>query len=204
MPKSTSDISWKERKQRLANNISADGFIMPTKCFHCAAANVACVMDLRTGRCAECARHGQSCNSQVTRIEYEKIRKSREKIAAQLEAAEEEEDELTRKLLEHRSRVRRLRKQLRMKEQKEAQAQDAEAASVAEAQRLEEEFLSVSAEPIPAGLESFEPYPFDGRPMMTPEQWSALEGAPFPVIGFTGDDSGPGTPRLASATQNVH
>lgn len=204
MPKSTSDISWKERKQRLSHNISADGFTMPTKCFHCTSAGVPCVMDLRTGRCAECARHGQSCNSQVTRIEYEKIRKSREKIAAQLEAAEEEEDELTRKLLEHRSRVRRLRKQLRMKEQKEAQAQDAEASSIAEAERLEAELLSASSEPIPAGLESFEPYPFDGRLLMSPEQWSTLEGTPFNVLELTGDDSGPGTPRLASATQNVH
>lgn len=161
-------------------------------------------MDLRTGRCAECARHGQSCNSQVTRIEYEKIRKSREKIAAQLEAAEEEEDELTRKLLEHRSRVRRLRKQLRMKEQKEAQAQEAEASSIAEAERLEEELLAASLEPISADLTSFDPYPMDGRLLLSPEQWSNLEGVPFPVLGFTGDDSGPGTPQLASATQNVY
>jgi hypothetical protein len=204
MPKSTSDLSWKERKQRLANNISADGFAMPTKCFHCTAAKVPCVMDLRTGRCAECARHGQACNSQVTRIEYEKIRKSREKIAEQLEAAEEEEDELTKKLLEHRSRVRRLRKQLRMKEQKESQAQDLEASSIAEAERLEAEFLAVSSEPISADLASFDPYPMDGRLLMSPEQWSNLEGVPFPVLGFTGDDSGPGTPQLASATQNVH
>lgn len=204
MPKSTSDLSWKERKQRLSNNISADGFTMPTKCYHCATANVSCVMDLRTGRCAECARHGQSCNSQVTRIEYEKIRKSREKIASQLEAAEEEEDELTRKLLEHRSRVRRLRKQLQMKEQKESQAQELEASSIAEAERLEAEILSASSEPISADLATFEPFPMDGRLLMSPEQWSNLEGVPFPVLGFTGDDSGPGTPQLASVTQNVH
>jgi hypothetical protein len=204
MPKSTPDLSWKERKQRLSNNISADGFTMPTKCYHCNAAGVPCVMDLRTGRCAECARHGQSCNSQVTRIEYEKIRKSREKIASQLEAAEEEEDELTRKLLEHRSRVRRLRKQLRMKEQKEAQAQEVEAASIAEAEQLEAELLAASSEPISADLATFDTFPMDGRLLMSPAQWSDLEGVPFDVLGFTGDDSGPGTPQLASATQNVH
>ena len=204
MPKSTSNLSWKERKQRLSNNISADGFTMPTKCYHCATANVSCVMDLRTGRCAECARHGQSCNSQVTRIEYEKIRKSREKIASQLEAAEEEEDELTKKLLEHCSRVRRLRKQLQMKEQKEAQVQELEASSIAEAERLETELFATSSEPIPADLTTFEPYPMDGRLLLSPEQWSTLEGVPFPVLGFTSDDSGPGTPQLASVTQNVH
>ncbi|KAM0705465.1 hypothetical protein Q7P35_006824 [Cladosporium inversicolor] len=185
MPKSTSDISWKERKQRLANNISADRFTMLTKCFHYTSANVPCVMDLRTGRYAECARHGQSCNSQVTRIEYEKIRKSREKIAAQLEAAEEEEDELTRKLLKHRSR-------------------EAEASSIAEAERLEEELLAASLEPISADLTSFDPYPIDSRLLLLPEQWSNLKGVLFPVLGFTSDDSGPGTPQLASATQNVH
>ncbi|KAM0708541.1 hypothetical protein Q7P35_005193 [Cladosporium inversicolor] len=125
-------------------------------------------------------------------------------IAAQLEAAEEEEDELTRKLLEHRSRVRRLRKQLRMKEQKEAQAQEAEASSIAKAERLEEELLAASLEPILADLTSFDPYPMDGRLLLSPEQWSNLKGVPFPILGFTSDDSGPGTPQLASTTQNVY
>jgi hypothetical protein len=140
----------------------------------------------------------------VTRIEYEKIRKSRKKIASQLEAAKEEEDELTRKLLEHRSRVRRLRKQLRMKEQKEAQAQEVEAASIAEAEQLEAELLAASSEPISADLATFDTFPIDGRLLVSLAQWSNLEGVPFDVLGFTGDDSRPGTPQLASATQNVH
>lgn len=157
-------------------------------------------MDLRTGRCAECARHGQSCNSQVTRIEYEKIRKSREKLAAQLEEAEEEEDVLTRKLLEHRARIRRLRKQLRMKEQKEEQAQELEAASIKEAESLEQELFAENTAPIPLDLPSFTPYPLDGRLLMTPEQWSALEGTPFPTLGFTADSGADESPRLVSSS----
>lgn len=144
-------------------------------------------MDLRTGHCAECARHGHSCNSRVTRVEYEKIRRSREELAHQLEEAEEEEDALTQKLLEHRARVRRLRKQLKMKEQEKSAAQELKAASITDAVQLEREFLSESAEPIPAELLSFDPFPMDGRLLMSPEQWSALDGVPFPVLGFTGD-----------------
>lgn len=185
MPKSTSDLSSKERKQRLSKHISSDGFMMPTRCYHCVQANVPCVMDLRTGRCAECARHGQSCNSQVTRIEYEKIRKSREKISAQLEEAEEEEDALTRKLLEHRARVRRLRKQLRMKEQKETEAQELEVASIQDADDLEQSLFSLNSEPIPMDMLSYDRFPMDGRLLMSPEQWSALEGVSFPFLGST-------------------
>jgi hypothetical protein len=90
-----------------------------------------------------------------------------------------------------------------MKEQKEAQAQDLEASSIAEVEQLEAEFLAATSEPLPADLTSFDPFPMDGRLLMSPEQWSNLEGVPFPVLGFTGDDSGPGTSQLASATQNA-
>lgn len=199
MPKSTPDLSSRDRKERLAKNIASDGFTMPTKCYHCAQANTACVMDLRTGRCAECARHGQSCNSQVTRIEYEKIRRSREKLAAQLEAAEEEEDALTRKLFEHRARVRRLRKQLKMKEQKESSAQEAEALSIADSEQFEAEFSS-AVDPVPIDLPSFDPFPLDGRLLMSPAQWSALEGAPFETLGYTGDPSGANSPGPVPAS----
>ena len=79
-----------------------------------------------------------------------------------------------------------------------------EASSIAEAERLEEELLAASLEPISADLTSFDPYPIDSRLLLLPEQWSNLKGVLFPVLGFTSDDSGPGTPQLASATQNVH
>jgi len=62
MPKSTKDLTSKERKEILSNNIAADGFIMPTRCYHCEQAGAVCKVDLRSGRCAECARHGQACN----------------------------------------------------------------------------------------------------------------------------------------------
>ena len=158
---------------------------MPTRCHHCSSVDKECKVDLRTGRCSECARLGQSCNQQVTRIEYEKIRATRLKIARQLEEAEEEEDAMTRKLLEHRARVRRLRKQLRMKEEKEAVAQDREAASIAEAERAERELQDLFAKPIPLDLPFCEPVSFDGRLWKSPSEWSALDGVPFSVLGGT-------------------
>lgn len=147
MPKSSHDLSSKERKDRLAANISANGIIMGPRCFHCQRAGVPCKVDLRSGRCVECARLGQSCNQQATRIEYDKIHQSREKAAAGLEAAESAEENIMRKLLEHRSRVRRLRRQLRAKEGKEVEAQDLEAKSIAETVQLEEQFFSYSNDP---------------------------------------------------------
>jgi hypothetical protein len=142
MPKSSRDLSSKERKERLAANIAANGIIMGPRCFHCQRVGVPCQIDLRSGRCVECARLGQSCNQQVTRIEYDKIRQSREKATAELEAAESAEEKMMRKLLEHRGRVRRLRRQLRAKEEKEVEAQVLEAESIAETVQLEEQFLS--------------------------------------------------------------
>jgi hypothetical protein len=198
MPKSTPDLSSKQRKEQLSHDIAAVGFIMPTRCFHCEKAGTECKVDIRSGRCSECARHGQSCNQQVTRIEYEKIRKIREKISKELEEAEEEEDKLTRKLLEHRSRVRRLRKQLRLKEVKELQAQEREAEAIAEAEVLERELLPPDPvpEPIPLDLPSFVPSLFDDRLLMDPRSWSALDGAPWETLGF---EAG-GTPVEASGS----
>jgi hypothetical protein len=133
MPKSSRDLTSKERKEKLAASIVANGIMLPTKCYHCTQAGVLCCTDLRSGRCAECARLGQSCNRQNTRIEYERICLNRRKVAKELEEAEAAEDDLTRKLLEHRARIRRLRKKLRTQDEKESQAQDIEATSITKA-----------------------------------------------------------------------
>jgi septal ring factor EnvC (AmiA/AmiB activator) len=175
MPKPSRDLTSKERKDRLAANIAADSFIMALKCFHCTQTGVPCQADLRTGRCVECARLGQSCNKQVTRIAYEKIRRSREKVTKELEETEAAEDDLTRKLLELRVRVRRLRKQLNVREEKESQAQDCEAESIAEAVRCEEELLMHPMQSFPLDSATFEPYLVDGLPTMSPQAWESPE-----------------------------
>lgn len=187
MPKSSKDKTHKERKEFLAANILSDGFEMPTKCYHCVAANKACVVDIRSGRCAECAGHGQSCNLQVTRVEYEKIRKVREKVAKELEEAEEAEDALTQKLLEHRARVRRLRKSLRMKEKAEVVAQDKEVASIAEAKRLEAELSLLASDPLPFELPPNDTFPFDGRLWMSPQAWDELGVSDSGVVALSGN-----------------
>lgn len=179
MVKSTPDLTSKERKQRLQRNILSDCFTMPSRCYHCVVSDSECKVDLRTGRCSECAKLGQSCNQQITRIEYEKIRKAREKVARDLEQAEEEEDELTRKLLEHRSRVRRLRKQLKMRNEQEAVAQDREVAAIAESEQLERELEGLMAAPVVADIPPNLPLPLDGRLWLTASEWRAMDGASF-------------------------
>ena len=111
----------------------------------------------------------------------------RAKIAKQLEEAEEEEDAMTRKLLEHRARVRRLRKQLRMKELKEVRAQDAEAASIQEADRLERELFADNADPIPLELPANNRLPMDGRLWMSPSDWAAWDGQSWNSLGSCGE-----------------
>lgn len=189
MPKSSRDLSSKERKDKLAANIAANGVIMPLKCFHCTQASVLCLTDLRTGRCVECARLGQSCNWQTTRIEYENFRRSRDKVAKELELAEAAEDNLTRRLLEHRARVRRLRQQLRIKDEKESEAQDLEAESIAEATRLEKEFLVDFVEPFPVDLPPFDSYSVESQFMMSSEVWSSLDEVPCSTLGMVGSGS---------------
>lgn len=168
MPKSSRDLTWRERNEKLASNIAADGFIMPTRCYHCTKANKECKVDLRSGRCSECALNAQSCNLQITRIEYERIRKEQLNVAKELDEAEEEEDAITEKLLAHRRKIRCLRKQLRMKESKEQKAQDKEEASIAEAAQLEQELASDPSEPIPLDLPSFDVMPMEGRLLLSP------------------------------------
>ena len=120
----------------------------------------------------------------MTRIEYERIRKERLKVAKKLEEAEEEEDAITEKLLEHRRKIRRLRKQLRMKESHEHKAREKEEASIADAERVEEEFLLVDpVDPIPMDLPSFTPTPLDGRLLMSPAGWSEIDGTPWGLLG---------------------
>lgn len=169
MPKSSRDLTSKERKDKLAASIAANGFVVLTKCYHCTQANVLCQVDLRSGRCVECARLGQSCNRQTTRINFENIRRRREKIARELDDAEAVEDDLTRKLLGHRARVRRLRHQLRTKEELESQAQDCEADSISKTICLEEEFRDSLAGTTPFDPQLFEEAPIDDTTCLSKE-----------------------------------
>lgn len=182
MPKSSRDLTSRERKHNLARDIAADGFIVPTKCFHCFKANKECKVDLRSGRCSECAHHGQSCNLQVTRIEYERIRKERLKVASKLEEAEQEEDAMTEKLLEQRRKIRRLRKQLHIRESHEYEARGKEEASIDDAERVEAAFLSV--EPMTSmDSQSITPAPMDDQLLISPAYWGDVDSTPWRALG---------------------
>lgn len=190
MPKTSRDRTQKARRKNLSSQIAHDGFAMPTKCYHCEKSHSECKFDLRTSRCSECARLGQSCNFQVTRIEYEKIVKQREKIARELEEAEDAEEVLNQqrvildqKLAEHRARTRRLRKQLRLKEVKEAEAQNREFESIAADEQAERELLRDICNPIFSDLPSGESPTADGQLRMTPREWASHDEVPWGLVG---------------------
>jgi len=82
----------------------------------------------------------------VSRPEWERLRDGREKLRAELEAAEEREAEMMHKLFKHRSKTLRLRNQLRQAEKRTDYAVAKELEELEGAEAVENEFL----EPMPS------------------------------------------------------
>lgn len=109
-----------ERRERQALLIESDGREMPSPCSSCRNAKVVegqprprCVVDVRFGCCSQCVRRGYSkCDVTVTWTEWERLRNQRRALKRKLDEAEE-------KVTEAMARVHRLRKQLRVAEDRE-------------------------------------------------------------------------------------
>jgi len=141
------------RRKRLASSIDALGIEMPSPCSRCKSANKICKVDLSSGRCSFCIAGGRKCDLVVTEDEKNRLRVLRQRVHAQLVAAEEAEveaefviSELEKKAQEAllrkqelRSRKLRLRKQLGLLSQKEENLFASELASIEEVERLERE-----------------------------------------------------------------
>lgn len=112
-----------ERRERQALLIESEGSEMPSPCSSCIGAKVAegksrprCVVDVRFGCCSECVRKGySSCDVTVTWTEWERLRNQRRQLKRKLDEAEE-------RVTEAMTKVHRLRKQLRVAEEKEDRA----------------------------------------------------------------------------------
>jgi len=116
-------LTRKERRTRQAVLIESEGREMPSPCSACRNARVPegkgrprCIVDVRFGCCSECVRKGySSCDITVTWTEWERLREQRRRLKRKLEEAEE-------KVTEAMTHVHRLRKQLRVAEDREEKA----------------------------------------------------------------------------------
>ncbi|GAB7336239.1 hypothetical protein MBLNU13_g09001t1 [Cladosporium sp. NU13] len=209
----------KLKRLRLEADIKATGFEMPP-CTRCRNAKVKpgetrpkCIVGPKSGRCSECVRKGyhKDCDVKLSVPEWERFRNIRERLSKELEDADEEEvrllmeqQDLLRKLSQHKAKKIRLRKQLRLAENRTETAVARELDELEAAEAVEDEFLP-SLEP--SGLEVSGP-PTDSDPWgMTPSDWVGLCDPNFPLeglesfgvqVGSTGAASEE-TPQLASA-----
>ena len=106
---------------------------MPSPCSACRDAKIPegrarprCVVDVRFGCCSQCVRRGKAgCDVTVTWTEWERLRSQHCKLKRELDEAEE-------KVTEAMTRVHRLRKQLRVAENREEKAISKEFAALQE------------------------------------------------------------------------
>jgi len=113
-------LTRRERRERQAIRIETEGREMLSPCTACWEAKSSdrrpcprCVVDVQFGCCSQCVRKGySSCDVSVTWTEWEQLRSQRRKLKRQLDEAEE-------KVTEAMTRVHRLRKQLRVAEDRE-------------------------------------------------------------------------------------
>jgi hypothetical protein len=129
---------------------------MPTPCDRCRRQNVPCLVDVRSGRCKSCNDSKKRCNLRVTFQEFEKLAKARRSLSEQVESAEDELEAAEAavvaahtKVLQARAKARRLRKQLRSKEQSEDDAYCRELAGIEEVEQMEAEASGLAGPSIP-------------------------------------------------------
>jgi hypothetical protein len=209
----------KLKRLRLEADIKATGTEMPP-CTRCRTAKVKsgdprpkCIVGPKSGRCSECVRKGyhKDCDVKLSVPEWERFRDTRERLSKELEAADEEElrllmeqQDVLRKLSTHKAKKIRLRKQLRLAENRTETAITRELDELEMAEAVEEEFLP-SVEP--TGVEVSGP-PNEADPWgMSPSDWIGLCDPSFPLEGLESYGSQLGTsgavseeiPQLASA-----
>jgi hypothetical protein len=203
----------KRKRLRLASDILATGTEMPpcTRCRNAKTkageAKPKCIVGPKSGRCSECVRKGyhKDCDVKLSVPEWEKFRDVRERLSKELEDADEEEvrllmvqQDILRKLSQHKAKKIRLRKQLRLAENRTETAVSRELDELEMAEAVEEEFLPTLE---PVGVEVSGP-PNDSDPWgMTPSDWVGLCDPSFPLEGLESFGSFVGeNPQSASAS----
>lgn len=168
-----------QRRHRLARIIRENGIEMPSPCKKCINARTKekCVVDLSSGRCAPCVAKGRKCDLVVTRLEFDKLRKSKEKLRRQIEESRKERASLWSKILEVEARNMRLEKQLEKAEVQESDAVEREMASIEELEQ-EEARLAESSAVLTSDV-------FVGQDVLqlTTSDWALIDGVPWDEAG---------------------
>jgi hypothetical protein len=98
--------SQKERRANILTRAIPAIHIMPTPCSYCRTRNLVCRVNLKSGRCYECVRKAQKCSLLVTKKEFDRLAKLREKAKSDLEKAENDEERMAAKLHKQQEELR--------------------------------------------------------------------------------------------------
>ncbi|KAF1987085.1 hypothetical protein K402DRAFT_299595, partial [Aulographum hederae CBS 113979] len=115
-------------------------------CSGCKTRDLECKIDVRSGRCGECVRHGRKCNLVVTSGEFKQLAQHRNKLRKDLKTSLDKEERLFQELEKERAKTRRLQAQLEFVEKREGDAIEREFASIEEQDELERQ---LQANPVP-------------------------------------------------------
>lgn len=165
-------------RQALAIEIARTGKEM-APCHHCRNAKVSpgdpppkCILGLRSGKCSECVRKGYTdCDVTLSAPEWTRFRDTRDKLQKELEEMEEKEVELLleesrvrERLIKHKAKKIRLRKQLRLASGR-AESSVAKELEELEGEESKEDVPVVETVP---SEKAFDPW------QMTPLEWEQL------------------------------
>ena len=153
-------------RRNLANEIIATG-VEAMPCYTpCRNAKVKkgeekpkCIVGPKSGRCSQCILKGihKKCDIKLSAPEWTKFRDTRERLRKEIDNADEEEiklliqqQEILKKISAHKAKKLRLRKQLRLAENRTKSAVAKELEDLEAAEAVEEEFLPLEE---PNGVE---------------------------------------------------
>jgi hypothetical protein len=190
------------RRKTLASDIARNGTEM-APCTKCRNAKVKageekpkCIVGPQSEKCSECVRKGLShCDVTLSAPQWARLRDARDALRRDIERIEEEEVHLLQELTARRMKKIRLRKQLRLSEDRTNAAASKELAELDALDAAERSFLPVEEE---LGIEIPEyPFEFHGILEMPPASWDDIW---HPDATTAVAD---GTLQSASATQSV-
>lgn len=173
MPSLRDKSSSTLRRKRLADFIDSAGDTMVKPCQTCEKRGRVCKVHIRSGKCSECLRRGQRCDLRVTQSEWDRLKNERLKIRRKLQDSRRAQDQARAVLTAEHEKEMRLRQQLDLLEEKEAEAIAVEEANIEEQEAEERE--SAQATVLLEGSHHTGLH-------LAPSTWNALEG------GFDMDD----------------
>lgn len=180
MPPSSAESST-VRRHRLAAFIDSCGDVIVQKCSTCNKHKRVCKVYLQLGKCSECVKRGQRCDVRVTRSEFDRLLKEKEKLLGQLKESREAQDAALRaqdRALEDlrvaRAREERLRQQIDLIDRRSGEAIAVESRNLDLLEFIDNESSSLEG-------------PSDRFKLaLSPSTWNAFEGFPldFPDVAL--------------------